>query len=197
MAILSTWRKVRATVMRKECEDVLARAPCAKVPARFDFLNSVIQTHGQMLSLYAAASPSERRAILRVAKKAAFNMWDRGAWPSALGFAITCLNVESRFVPGADAAYVKCETDKIVEEALQMQVLTVGLDRPQERGPIKNDTELVTPRRGRTGRDHLRRLAFEARQIKQAALQATLDQFWARSGGERLHPRLGGEGPGN
>jgi hypothetical protein len=126
-----------------------------------------------MLNLYAAASSSERRAILRVAKKAAINMWDRGGWPSALGFAITCLNVESRFLPGADAAYVKRETDRIVEEALQTQGLPYRLD--------------VTCR-GRTGRVHLRQLAIEARQIKQAALQATLEQFWGRSGGARLAP---------
>jgi len=168
MGILNMWRETRATVMRKEFEDVIAGAPCAKVPARFDFLNSVTQTHGPLLRLYAAASQSERRAILRVAKKAATNMWDRGAWPSALGFEITCLNVESRFVPGADAAYVKSETDKIIEEALQTQISVHLINRPRARGCIKSDAVQVT-RRGRTGRDHLRQLAIEARRIKQVA----------------------------
>ena len=44
-------------------------------------------------------------------------MWNSGDWPSALGLCISCLNIESEYLPGEDAAYVKTETDKIIEQA--------------------------------------------------------------------------------
>jgi hypothetical protein len=44
-------------------------------------------------------------------------MWNSGDWPSALGVGISCLNAESRFLPGADASYVKQGTDRIIKEA--------------------------------------------------------------------------------
>jgi hypothetical protein len=44
-------------------------------------------------------------------------MWNRGDWPSALGFGIACLNAESRFGPSEDSSYVKRETDRIIQEA--------------------------------------------------------------------------------
>jgi hypothetical protein len=44
-------------------------------------------------------------------------MRNRGDWYSALGFSISCLNVESAHLTGEDAAYVKRETDKIIEQA--------------------------------------------------------------------------------
>jgi len=176
MGNLNMWREARATVMRKEFEDAIAKAPGPKAPARFAFLYNVTQTHGAMLILYSAASPSERRAILRGALKAATSMWRQGAWPSALGFEIACLNVESRFVPGADAAYVKAETDKIIEEATQTQRSMHRLDPPPAGAWVDAGAAcLVAPflsRGGRMGRDRLRQLAITARQINQACLQS-------------------------
>ena len=170
MGISSMW-EVRATVMRKEFKDVIAKAPGAEVPARFAFLSNVTQTHGAMLRLYSAASPSERRAILRCAKKAATGMWLQGAWPWALGLQISCLNVESRFLSGADAAYVRAETDKIIEEAVRTQSVH-HVKRPAPGWWLREDVDRLCDRSvrhlGRAGRS-LHQLAVEARH-KQAAL---------------------------
>ena len=44
-------------------------------------------------------------------------MWNSGDYASVLGLCISCLNIESEYLPGKDAAYVKRETDKIIEQA--------------------------------------------------------------------------------
>ena len=44
-------------------------------------------------------------------------MWNSGDYASALGLCISCLNIESEYLPGKDAAYVKTETDTIIEQA--------------------------------------------------------------------------------
>jgi hypothetical protein len=112
-------------------------------------------------------------------------MWRQGAWPSALGFEIASLNVASRFVPGADAAYVRAETDKIIEEAVRAQKAVDQVDRSAETARIGDGAAYpvahLVPRRGRTGRDRLKQPAIEVRQIKQAAFAEIADQTLRRS----------------
>ena len=120
--------------LRKDFEEAIARAPGPDAPARAAYLSNITQTHATLLTLYSAASPAERGVILRFVKNAATRMWRHGAWPSALGLEIACLNVASRFEPGADAAYVKVETDKIILEAVLTQTPIDRLDRPAAAG---------------------------------------------------------------
>ena len=178
MGIWNVWLETRGTVIRREFEDAIAKTPGDRTPARFAFLNHVTQTHGAMLKLYSAASPSERRAIMRCAKRAAISMWRQGAWPSAVGFEIICFNVESRFVPGVDAAVVKAQTDKIIKEALRAHSSAHPIDRPPVGAWIDGGTspliEPVPQRPVATGRVRLRQLAIAARRIKQAALRANI-----------------------
>jgi hypothetical protein len=89
----------------------------ADPPARAAFLSSVHQTIDRMLGFYASSSVPARAAYLRKMRKASRKMWAHGDWPSALGLGISCLNVESRFVSGDDASYVKAATDRIIKEA--------------------------------------------------------------------------------
>jgi hypothetical protein len=117
VGILDMWREARGAVLRKEYEDTMARMRDANEPARSAFLNNVHQTIDHVLSLYSTASKSERKAFLKQAREAAIKMWNEGDWPSALGFGISCLNAQSRFVPGDDAVYVSAETDRIIKEA--------------------------------------------------------------------------------
>ena len=126
MEILSKWRDAGRLDLRKNFEDAIAKAPGPKAPARLTFLRSITQTHGTLFALCSAASPAERGAILRYSSNAAISMWRQGAWPSALGLQIAALNVASRFVTGADAAYVLAESDKIIEEAARTQNLAGG-----------------------------------------------------------------------
>lgn len=119
MSILDMWRAARGNVMRKEFDDVLARMNGANESARSAFLNNVDQTVERLREVYRPASPRERKAILKQCRISAEQMWDRGDWPSSLGLGITCLNVESEFVPGEDAVYVREQTDKIIAEAAE------------------------------------------------------------------------------
>lgn len=185
MAILSKWREYRTIGMRKDFEAAIAQAPCPKSPARSAFLSTLAQAHGTLLALCWAASPTERGPILRYAKKAATNMWRQGAWPSALGFEIATLNVASRFVPCADAAYVRTETDKIIEEALNARRSTDQHDPFLNGEWIEGGTShlvaRLAARRDRTGRDRLRQLATEVRHGKQAAFAEITDQMFQGS----------------
>ena len=117
MGILDMWREARGSVMRKEYEDAMARMQGANAPARSAFLNNIHQTIGEMITAYASTSKSERKTLVKDLRKAMLEMWNSGDWPSALGLGISCLNAESRLVPGDDAAYVRLETDKLIKEA--------------------------------------------------------------------------------
>jgi hypothetical protein len=117
MGIFDLWRQARGAVMRKEFEDTMARMEGANDPAKSAFLNNVNQTIDEVINACTSASESERKALLKQMKEASLQMWKSGDWPSALGLAISCLNAESRFVPGEDALYVRHATDRIIQEA--------------------------------------------------------------------------------
>lgn len=117
MGILDRWHEARGTVMRKEFEDAMARMKNANEPARRAFLNNIHQTIDEIVAFHTSASSSERRQFLKQCVRSATDMWNRGDWPSALGFGISCLHAESRFVPGDDAAYVREQTERLVKEA--------------------------------------------------------------------------------
>ncbi len=168
MEILSKWRDAGRLDLRKIFEDAIAKAPGPKAPARLTFLRSITQTHGTLFALCSAASPAERGAILRYSSNAAISMWRQGAWPSALGLQIAALNVASRFVTGADAAYVLAESDKIIEEAARTQNLAGG-DVSRAGSWELHPVARLVPSRGERGRTRLRQLAKEVRQTKQAA----------------------------
>ena len=168
MEILSKWRDAGRLDLRKNFEDAIAKAPGPKAPARLTFLRSITQTHGTLFALCSAASPAERGAILRYSSNAAISMWRQGAWPSALGLQIAALNVASRFVTGADAAYVLAESDKIIEEAARTQNLAGG-DVSRAGSWELHPVARLVPSRGERGRTRLRQLAKEVRQTKQAA----------------------------
>ncbi len=182
MDILNKWLGSRTSGMRREFEDAIAKAPGPNAPARSAFLNALTQAHGTLLALCWAASPAERGPILRYAKKAATNMWRQGAWPSALGFEIASLNVASRFMSSTEAAYVRTETDKIIDEALRTQRPSDHVDLFAKGEWIEGGTAhlvaRLVSRRERTGRDRLRQLATEMRQVKQGAFAEIADQLF-------------------
>jgi hypothetical protein len=117
VGILDMRREARGAALRKEYEDVMARMREANASDRSAFLDHVYQTIDHVIGYYSSASVTRRKAFMEKMRKASLQMWKRGDWPSSLGLAISCLNAESRFVLGEDAAYVKLETDRIVKEA--------------------------------------------------------------------------------
>ena len=112
------WREARGNVMRKELDDLMVRVRNANESAMRTILHQINVTHSDTLEGYKLASDRQRKTLLKDCRKVASTMWDRGDWPFAIGTGIVCLNVESRFIPGDDAAYVKAETDKIIAEAM-------------------------------------------------------------------------------
>jgi len=117
MSILSMWRGARGAVMRQEYEDAMARMKDANKYAKKAFFNNISQIADEMIEYYSSASTSERKTILREARKKTDELWRTDFWPEALGVGIVFLNAESRFVPGDDAAYVRHETQRLIEEA--------------------------------------------------------------------------------
>jgi hypothetical protein len=111
--------EARGGVLRREYEDAMARMRDADDAAKSAFLKNIYQTSEHVIDFCSAASEPERKAFLEDARKAALEMWNSGDWPSSVGLAISCLNAESRFTPGADAFYVKLATDELIKEAAQ------------------------------------------------------------------------------
>ena len=128
---MDKWHEARGAILRREFEDVMARMRRANPAARSAFLNNVHQTIDRVIGFYSAASVPGRKAFLEKMRKASLNNWNSGDWPSALGLGISCLNAESRFIPGEDAVYVKRETDRIVKEASEVVDRSVPGENPR------------------------------------------------------------------
>jgi len=160
MQLFKQWRDSRTAGLRSAFDAAIARVPCPNAPARGEFLATIAETHGTLLGLCTSASPAVRRAILRYAKKAANELWQRGAWPKGVGWEIAVLNVASRFEVGDDAAYVRAQTAPLLNEAFQR--------KPESREPVWAADAGVSHRRG--GRNLLSQLAREARQTKQTSI---------------------------
>jgi hypothetical protein len=120
VSIMNKRHQARGGILRKEFEDVMARVRGASPAARSAFLINVHQTIDHVIGFYSSASVPGRKAFLEKMRKASLEKWTRGDWPSALGLGISCLNAESRFIPGEDAAHVKLETDRIVKQASEV-----------------------------------------------------------------------------
>ena len=108
------FEEARGGVLRKELEDMRARIGVAN---RWAVYKHVQQMIGSLREAYGPASKHRREALLEECRKSGAEMWRSGDWPSALGLCISCLNIESEYLPGKDAAYVKTETDEIIEQA--------------------------------------------------------------------------------
>ena len=138
VGIIDKWHEARGAILRKEFEDVMARMREANPAARSAFLNNVHQTIDRVIGFYSSASVPGRKAFLAKMRKASLENWNSGDWPSALGLGISCLNAESRFIPGEDAAYVKLETDRIVKNASKVVNRSVSTANPRNEARFLN-----------------------------------------------------------
>ena len=138
VGIIDKWHEARGAILRKEFADVMARMRDANPAARSAFLNNVHQTIDRVIGFYSSASVPGRKAFLQKMRKACLRSWNSGDWPTALGLVISCLNAESRFIPGEDAAYVKLETDRIVKEASELVNRSVSRENPRNEARFLN-----------------------------------------------------------
>jgi hypothetical protein len=67
---------------------------------------------------YRLASPIDRERILTEVRGVSRQLWEAGNRPQALALGIIMLNIESQFLDGDDAAFVKAATDVLIKEAL-------------------------------------------------------------------------------
>ena len=137
VGIIDKWHEARGAILRQELADVMARMRDADPDARSAFLNHVHQTIDRVIGFYSSASVPRRKAYLEKMRQASLEKWNSGDWPTALGLGISCLNAESRFIPGEDAAYVKLETDRIVKEASE------AVDRSVSRANPRNEARFL------------------------------------------------------
>jgi hypothetical protein len=110
----------RGKVMRRELDDISERIEQAGDYARLLIFKNIARSIGPVREKYIDASDRGRQDMLRVLRKFAKVSWTAGDEPAALGLSVVALNVESQFVPGADAATVKAETALFVLLAASM-----------------------------------------------------------------------------
>jgi hypothetical protein len=67
---------------------------------------------------YKLASPDDRERILGEVRAVSRQLWEAGNRPQALALGVIMLNIESQFLPGDDAAFVKAATDALIKEAI-------------------------------------------------------------------------------
>jgi hypothetical protein len=119
MRALHLWREARGSVLKQQCNDLISWIEAANDHARRDIDNNIDQSIDEIRDSYLAATSPGRKMILRYLKAKAKVLTARGDWPSAYGLGIIALNLESRFVPGDDATYVKAQTEAVIKRARQ------------------------------------------------------------------------------
>jgi hypothetical protein len=67
---------------------------------------------------YELASSTDRERILKELRDVSRRLWSAGNRPQALALGVLMLNIESRFTPGDDAAFVKQSTDALIKEGI-------------------------------------------------------------------------------
>jgi hypothetical protein len=119
MRIPGLWRpEVRGNVLRKEYEDLKRRIDTTDSLPKSTFFNFIRSTFGPVSEGYALASSADRRRILKEVREVSRKLWEAGNRPQALALGVIMLNIESEFVPGEDAAFVKEATDALIKKAM-------------------------------------------------------------------------------
>ena len=109
--------EARSTVLRRQYDDLRHRIDAADTPARPVCLNYIRSTFNSIRDAYELASNADRERMMKAVLEVSRKLWDEGNRPQVLALGVVMLNLESRFVEGDDANYVKVETDALIKEA--------------------------------------------------------------------------------
>ena len=109
--------EARGTVLRRQYEDLMRRIDAAGTRARSACFNFISSTFNSVGDAYELASGADRERMLKAVLELSRKLWNEGNRPQALALGVIMLNIESRFVAGDDAAFVKAETDALIKEA--------------------------------------------------------------------------------
>jgi hypothetical protein len=117
MSIVSLWHEARGNVLRKKWDKLKCGIDAADFKAKSACLG-YIKTRSESLGrLYARSSSVDQKRIYKRVAKESLRFSKAGDWPSACGLYVMMLNIQSRYLPGSDAACVKVETDALIKEA--------------------------------------------------------------------------------
>ena len=109
--------EARGAVLREQYDDLKRRIDGADVPARSVCLNYIRSTFNSISEAYELASSADRERMMKAVLEMSRKLWDEGNRPQVLALGVVMLNIESRFVAGDDAAFVKAETETLINEA--------------------------------------------------------------------------------
>ena len=96
---------------------LIAKNGWVATPARSACFNFISSTFNSVGDAYELASIADRERMLKAVLELSRKLWNEGNRPQALALGVIMLNIESRFVTGDDAAFVKAETDALIKEA--------------------------------------------------------------------------------
>jgi hypothetical protein len=109
---------VRGSVLRREYEDLRRRIDTADATSKSACSNQIRSNYGPVSDGYRLASPIDRERILTEVRAVSRQLWEAGNRPQALALGVIMLNIESQFLDGDDAVFVKAATDILIKEAL-------------------------------------------------------------------------------
>lgn len=107
----------RGAVLRRQYDDLRRRIDAADVSARSVCLSYISATFDSISDAYELASSADRERMLKAVLDVSRKLWEEGNRPQVLALGVIMLNIESRFVEGHDATFVKAETDALIKEA--------------------------------------------------------------------------------
>ena len=107
---------MRGNVLREQYDDIKRRIDALNVEQKSACFNHIKSTYGPLNEGYALASGGDQERILKEVRDVSRQLWSAGNRPQALALGVIMLNIESQFVPGDDAAFVKLATDTLIKE---------------------------------------------------------------------------------
>ena len=109
---------MRGNVLREEYDDLRRRIDTMNVEQKLACFNYIKSTYGPVNDGYALASSADRERILKAVREVSRQLWSAGNRPQAMALGVIMLNIESQFVPGDDAAFVRVATDALINEGI-------------------------------------------------------------------------------
>src|SRR5512135_2371614 len=109
--------EARGAVLRRQYDDLRRRIDAADMSARSVCFNYIRSTFNSISDAYELASSADRERMLKAVLEVSRKLWEEGNRPQVLALGVIMLNIESRFVAGDDATFVKAETDALIKEA--------------------------------------------------------------------------------
>lgn len=114
MGILNLWQEARGNVLRKRWDKLKCRIDAADSPAKSACFGYIKSRSESLSHHYASSSSADQKRIYKRAVKVSHQLSKAGDWPSVWGLHVMMLNIETRYLPGNDAASVKVETDALI-----------------------------------------------------------------------------------